>query len=55
MTKTFLPFHFFGDNRDQGYHFQRRRYRHDRRAGFSTMFTLLYPGYVLGFICLLGF
>ena len=23
MTKTFLPFHFFGDNRDQGYHFQR--------------------------------
>ena len=26
MTKTFLPFHFFGDNRDQGYHFQRRNY-----------------------------
>ena len=24
MTKTFLPFHFFGDYRDQGYHFQRK-------------------------------
>ena len=26
MTKTFSPSHFFGDNRDQRYPYQKRRY-----------------------------